>query len=234
MGSKKTHYAVIRGFKPGLYQTWTGPGGAEEQIKGFPNALYRGFTSLEEARDWLETGSAKQKAAKKGEKTPAGAPGQIVVYTDGGCLNNPGPGGYGAVIIDGDKRIELSAGYRLTTNNRMELMACIAALKSLKKAGDVLMYSDSRYVVSGIEKGWAKKWRKNGWMRTKTESAENADLWAELLALCDSRTVRFVWVPGHAGNTENERCDRLAKEAAGGTNLEEDSGYRHGRPGHAV
>ena len=129
------------------------------------------------------------------------------------------------MIIGGNKRTEISQGYRLTTNNRMELMACIAALKSLKTRGEVVLHSDSQYVVKGFEKGWAKRWRSNGWMRTKTEAAENADLWSELLALCDSRPVSFVWVRGHAGNTENERCDRLATQAVLGVDLQEDSGY---------
>ena len=224
MNGRKKYYAVIRGFRPGIYNAWYGPGGAEEQIKGFPKALYRGFGILQEARQWLKTGPVDNGDKKKGEDSPRSL-GRITVYTDGGCTNNPGPGGYGAVIIEGNQRTEISKGYRLTTNNRMELMACIAALKSLRNPGEVVVHSDSQYVVRGIEKGWAKKWRANGWMRTKTESAENADLWAELLALCDSRPVSFVWVRGHAGNRENERCDGLAKEAALSDELQEDAGY---------
>jgi ribonuclease HI len=224
MGGRKKHYAVIRGFRPGIYSSWYGPGGAEEQVKGFANALYKGFGNLEEAEQCFQKGST-DKAAKKEERDSSQASQRIAIYTDGGCKNNPGPGGYGAVIIEGNKRTEISQGYRLTTNNRMELMACIAALKSLKNPAEVVLHSDSQYVVKGIEKGWAKRWRSNGWMRTKTEAAENADLWAELLALCDSRPVYFVWVRGHAGNRENKRCDRLATEAALSLELREDSGY---------
>jgi ribonuclease HI len=151
-----------------------------------------------------------------------------VVYTDGGCLGNPGPGGYGAVVLDGETRRELSAGYRLTTNNRMELLACIAALETLGAPVEVILHSDSRYVVNGIEKGWARRWRANGWMRSRTEAAVNCDLWARLLDLCEAHRVRFVWVHGHAGNRENERCDRLATSAAQGAGLREDHAYVQG------
>ena len=225
MGGKKKHYAVIRGFRPGIYKAWYGPGGAEEQINGFGNALYKGFESLKEAEQWLEEGTANKKA-KKEKRKPSEASREISIYTDGGCQKNPGPGGYGAVIIEGDKRREISQGYLLTTNNRMELMACVAALKSLENPGKAVLHSDSQYVVRGIEKGWARRWRANGWMRTKTEPAENADLWAELLELTKNRAVLFVWVRGHAGNRENERCDRLATEAALSLDLREDPGYR--------
>jgi ribonuclease HI len=155
--------------------------------------------------------------------------GKIVVYTDGGCLGNPGPGGYGVIIIADQTRIELADGFRLTTNNRMELMACLAALKALKTPADVILHSDSRYVINGISKGWARKWRNNNWMRTRSEAAENSDLWAQLLDLCDSHRVRFVWVRGHAGQTENERCDELAGAAAAGPDLKEDLAYVQGR-----
>lgn len=154
---------------------------------------------------------------------------KVVVYTDGGCRGNPGPGGYGVILIAGDTRIEIAEGFRLTTNNRMELMACLAALRVLHPPADVILHSDSRYVVNGISKGWARKWRANSWMRTKNEAAENIDLWAQLLDLCDSHRVRFTWVPGHSGQTENERCDRLARAAAEGPDLTEDRAYVEGR-----
>jgi ribonuclease HI len=156
-------------------------------------------------------------------------PGKIIVYTDGGCRGNPGPGGYGVIIIAGEARIELAEGFRLTTNNRMEMMACLAALKALKTPADVILHSDSRYVINGINKGWASKWRVNNWMRTKNEAAENSDLWAQLLDLCDSHRVQFVWIHGHAGQTENERCDRLAAEASEGPDLQQDRAYVEGR-----
>jgi ribonuclease HI len=157
------------------------------------------------------------------------SPGRIVVYTDGGCRGNPGPGGYGVIIIAGETRIELAEGYRLTTNNRMEMMACLAALKTLPPHADMTLHSDSRYVVNGINKGWARKWRANNWMRTKREAAENSDLWAQLLDLCDAHRVQFVWIHGHTGQMENERCDRLAAEASEGPDLKEDRAYVEGR-----
>ena len=234
MGIQKKYYAVVRGCRPGIYNAWYGPGGAEEQVRGYAGARYKGFATLQEAQQWLESPVEKTpNGALRGKADPdpdtAGAsPGRIVVYTDGGCAGNPGPGGYGAVILDGERRIELAQGFRLTTNNRMELMACIAALETLKAPADVVLHSDSRYVVNGISKGWARRWRVNGWMRTKSEKAENADLWSKLLDLCDEHRVRFVWVHGHAGNRENERCDQLATEAARGPELKVDHAYVRG------
>ena len=149
----------------------------------------------------------------------------IIIYTDGACTGNPGAGGYGAVIIDGDRREELSAGYNLTTNNRMEMMGAIAALESLKSNSKVKLHSDSKYIVDAIVKGWAKKWQANGWRRNKKEMAKNPDLWQELLDLCKIHDVEFVWVKGHAGIPENERCDRLAVAAAHQSNLPPDEGY---------
>ena len=234
MGKSKKYYAVARGARPGIYTAWFGPGGAEEQIRGVAGAFYRGFASLAEAQEWLKDPHAG-KAASSRVKTscPSTAsqptPGTIMIYTDGGCLKNPGPGGYGAIIVDGDRRIELSGGFRLTTNNRMELTACIAALKALNAPSDIILHSDSRYVVNGMGKGWACKWRANNWMRTKSEAAENSDLWEQLLALCDLHRVAFVWVRGHAGHPENERCDELATAAAHGIDLREDRAYAEGR-----
>jgi ribonuclease HI len=149
----------------------------------------------------------------------------VEIYTDGACLGNPGPGGYGVVLLYDDHRKELSGGYRLTTNNRMELMATIVGLRSLKVACIVTLYTDSQYVVNAISKGWAKKWQAHNWMRNKTEKAVNPDLWEELLMLCDEHQVSFKWVRGHAGNEENERCDRLAVAAAKQTDLQPDIGY---------
>ncbi|OIP91102.1 MAG: ribonuclease HI [Syntrophobacterales bacterium CG03_land_8_20_14_0_80_58_14] len=235
MGSKNKYYAVIRGYQPGIYTAWYGPGGAEEQVRGYAGAVFKGFVTVEEARRWLGSPAAKTWKASDGAHAaaepaaPSALPGPIIIYTDGGCARNPGPGGYGAVIIDGAGRRELAQGFRRTTNNRMELMACIAALDTLEAPADVILHSDSRYVVNGIGKGWARKWRANGWMRTESDAAENADLWAELLDRCDRRRVRFVWVHGHAGNRENERCDRLATGAAQGPNLKEDHAYVRGR-----
>jgi ribonuclease HI len=235
MGKSKKYYAVARGIQPGIYTAWFGADGAEAQIRGVAGALYRGFASLTEARQWLEnpvparSSSGKAKGGSSAPASPAREPGTITIYTDGGCRGNPGPGGYGVIIIDGEKRIELSEGFRLTTNNRMELTSCIAALRALKFPSAVILHSDSSYVVNGIRKGWARKWRANNWMRTKSEAAENSDLWEQLLELCDRHRVEFVWVPGHAGQPENERCDELATAAARGPDLHEDQAYVRGR-----
>ncbi|MEG6521252.1 ribonuclease HI [Desulfotomaculum sp. 1211_IL3151] len=147
---------------------------------------------------------------------------EITMYTDGACSGNPGPGGYGVVMLYKGHRKELSAGYRNTTNNRMEMLAVIIGLETLKEKCNVTLYTDSQYVVNAIEKGWAKKWRANGWMRNKKEPALNADLWERMLGLCNFHQVKFIWVKGHAGNPENERCDQLAVEASKQPNLPED------------
>ena len=153
---------------------------------------------------------------------------QVVIYTDGSCKNNPGPGGYGVVMQYGEHRKELSAGYRLTTNNRMEILAAIVGLEALKEPCEVRLLSDSQYLVNAIEKGWARRWRANGWMRGKREKAVNPDLWERLLALCGTHNVRFEWVRGHAGHPENERCDKLAASAAESRNLAIDEAYETG------
>ena len=129
------------------------------------------------------------------------------------------------VLRYGSNRKELSGGYRLTTNNRMELLAVIKGLEALNQPCRVVLYSDSRYVVDAVEKGWAVKWRANGWMRNKREKAVNPDLWGKLLELCATHDVEFRWVKGHAGVADNERCDRLAVAAAKGSELLEDPGY---------
>jgi ribonuclease HI len=147
------------------------------------------------------------------------------IYTDGGCIGNPGPGGYGAVMLSNGLRKELTGGYRLTTNNRMELMAAIKALSTLQEPSSVVLYSDSRYLVDGMNKGWAKAWRANQWRRKGRQKALNADLWKMLLELAERHTVKFVWVEGHAGNRENERCDRLTQQAASRKNLPADRSY---------
>ncbi len=152
-------------------------------------------------------------------------PKKVTIYADGACLGNPGPGGYGVVLIYGENRKELSGGFRLTTNNRMELMAAITGLETVKGKCVVTLYTDSQYVVNAVEKGWARRWKANGWKRTKTEKAQNPDLWERLLKACDGHEATFVWVRGHAGIPENERCDQLSKEAAQAGMLPEDTGY---------
>lgn len=139
---------------------------------------------------------------------------QLDIFTDGACSGNPGPGGWGAILRYGAHEKELSGGAPATTNNRMELTAVIEALASLKEPCDITLHTDSQYVVNGIEKGWAKKWRQNGWRKGDKTPALNPELWERLLGLLETHRVRFVWVKGHAGHTENERCDTLAVEAA--------------------
>lgn len=138
---------------------------------------------------------------------------KVDIYTDGACSGNPGRGGYGAVLLFNGARKELSQGFEETTNNRMELLAVIEGLKALKEPCDVTLYSDSKYVVDAINKGWAEKWRNNNWMRNKKDKALNVDLWEEALKMLKVHNVTFVWVKGHADNVENERCDFLAREA---------------------
>ena len=148
------------------------------------------------------------------------------MYTDGGCIGNPGPGGYGVVLLSDSHRKELSGGFRLTTNNRMELMAAIVGLETLKVPCEVTLYSDSKYLVDAMELGWAKRWQSNGWRRNKNEKAVNPDLWQRLLDVCKKHEVKFRWVKGHAGNPENERCDYLANTTAMQKNLPVDEGYQ--------
>jgi ribonuclease HI len=149
----------------------------------------------------------------------------VTLFTDGGCSGNPGPGGYGIVLASGPHRKELSGGYRLTTNNRMELMGVITGLTALKKRSRVTIVTDSRYVAEGITKGWAARWRANGWMKNKKEAASNPDLWETLLDLCARHDVTFEWVKGHAGHAENERCDELAVSATQKSGLPADIVY---------
>jgi ribonuclease HI len=151
---------------------------------------------------------------------------EVVIYTDGACIGNPGPGGYGAVLLAGEHRRELTGGYAETTNNRMELLAAIVGLEALEHPCDVTLYSDSRYLVDSMEKGWARRWKAKGWMRSSRESAVNPDLWERLLTIAEKHNVEFRWVRGHAGNRENERCDQLATQAARGENLPPDTGYK--------
>ncbi|MCL1842889.1 MAG: ribonuclease HI [Defluviitaleaceae bacterium] len=138
---------------------------------------------------------------------------KVTIYTDGACSGNPGPGGYGAVLVYGCHRKEISGGEASTTNNRMEIMGVIKALELLKQPCEAEVFSDSRYVVDAIEKGWALRWQKNNWKRTKKEPALNADLWEILLKLLQTHKVKFHWIKGHDGHPENERCDALARAA---------------------
>ena len=148
-------------------------------------------------------------------------------FSDGAAIGNPGPGGYGVVLKYRDARKELSRGFRLTTNNRMELLGAIVALETLRRSSRVTLATDSRYVVDGISEGWAEEWRAAGWRRGRERKVEasNPDLWSRLLDLVAKHRVQFEWVKGHTGHPENERCDRLANEAAHGDDLSVDEMY---------
>ena len=154
------------------------------------------------------------------ESTPEMAPEakNVTIYTDGACINNPGPGGYGVVLLYGDRRKELSGGFRHTTNNRMEVMAAIVGLQALKHRCKIKLHTDSKYLQQGINLGWAEKWRSKGWKK-KDRTRLNWDLWDRLLKECARHDVEFLWVRGHAGNKENERCDILSVQAAQGKDL---------------
>jgi ribonuclease HI len=246
MSKNKSIYLVVKGRQPGLYIQWFGPGGAEEQVKDFTGAVYKGFYTAESATGWLreldratqaglpptlrqllETGQAQP--AEQNSVAALLRSGKAVLFTDGGALTNPGPGGYGVVIRYAGRRRELSGGFRLTTNNRMELLACIEGLSALPGSLDAVLFSDSSYVVNGVNRGWAKRWQSHNWWRTRTEKAENIDLWERLLALCTARPVDFRWVKGHAGDPDNERCDQLAARAAGRKDLPPDEPFERGQ-----
>jgi ribonuclease HI len=149
----------------------------------------------------------------------------VTMYTDGACSGNPGPGGYSAILMMGAHRKELSAGYRKTTNNRMELLGAITGLEALTKPCVVRLHTDSAYIVNAVNKGWARKWQAQGWMRNKKDRAENPDLWERLLALSEKHEVDFIWVRGHNGNPENERADVLAVSASQSASLLADEEY---------
>lgn len=151
---------------------------------------------------------------------------EVTIYVDGACRGNPGPGGYAAILVasNGISR-EISGGFRLTTNSRMEIMAVIQALSALKEPCYVTLYSDSQYVVNAIENGWLRMWQANGWRKSGKGQVENADLWHQLVPLLATHRVTFVWLRGHNGHPLNERCDKLAEKACRTPNLPPDEGY---------
>ena len=147
---------------------------------------------------------------------------EIVIYTDGAARGNPGPGGYGVVLLSGSHRKELSQGYKLTTNNRMELMGAIVGLEALKVGPcNVTIFTDSKYVADSVAKGWVFNW-----VKINFKGKKNSDLWKRFLKVYASHHVKFIWVKGHASIPENERCDQLAVEASFQSNLPEDAGYQ--------
>ena len=135
---------------------------------------------------------------------------EVTLYTDGACSGNPGPGGWGAILIYKDIKKEMSGGDKETTNNKMELTAAIEGLSALKEPCRVKLYSDSKYLIDGITKDWAKSWRAKGWKKSDGKPALNIDLWEKILELDEYHEIEYIWVKGHAGNPYNEKCDRLA------------------------
>jgi len=244
---EKSFYVVLRGARPGVYTRWAGKGGAEEQVRGFPGALYKGFHSQAEAARWLRgldlpSEDLPREAAQLLEADAGDAgieariraaheQGKVILFTDGACARNPGPGGYGAVLLFGNRRKEISGGYRRTTNNRMELLACIMGLKQLRRPSQVVVFSDSRYLVEGMSGEKVLKWQAAGWRRGSNQEVENADLWEELLRLCAAHQVEFFWVRGHAEYRENMRCDALATRAARGAATNVDAGFERKEAG---
>jgi len=150
---------------------------------------------------------------------------EITIYTDGSSRGNPGPGGFGTLLISGARRKELSGGYAKTTNNRMELLAAIIGLEALKKPAAVTIHSDSRYLIDAINKGWIGAWKKRGWRKADKQPVKNTDLWKRLEAAATAHDVTWKWVRGHAGNANNERCDELATSAADSGGLPPDPGF---------
>jgi len=150
---------------------------------------------------------------------------KVSVFTDGACRGNPGPGGYGVVLIFGKHRLELSQGYARTTNNRMELLAAISALEELSEPCEVDLHSDSKYVIDALVKNWIKGWKAKGWKTSAGQPVKNQDLWVRLTNAAAPHKMNWKWVRGHAGHAENECCDQLAVAAATGRNLPDDVGF---------
>jgi len=223
----KKYYAVAIGKRTGIFTDWEE---TRELVVNFSKSKYKSFKTISEAERWLEehtNNKIKKRTVISNNDIKKPTDNKVIIYTDGSCKKNPGPGGYGVLLLSKDKIKEISEGFRLTTNNRMELLACIVGLENLKKKSEVELYSDSSYVVNSINKGWAKRWKSNGWKQSKTKYAENIDLWEKLLKLIEKHSVNFNWVKGHANNPGNERCDKLASEAAIGKNLKIDSYYEN-------
>jgi ribonuclease HI len=245
MAKKKEYYVVIHGRRPGLYHQWFGEEEAAEQVEGFPEAIYKGFYTRDEAIEWLGQFSRDTLANLAPDLLelldslpPPPWPerprhllkaGKVLIYTDGSTIDNPGPGGYGVVLRYKGHRKELSGGFRLTTNNRMELLACLEGLRALKRRCSVVLYSDSKYVVNGMTKGWAERWQAKGWKLSNDQDVKNADLWRRLVGLCHAHDVEFRWIRGHSGNRDNQRCDHLAMAAAQGQILAADEDYESTR-----
>ena len=218
--AKQKFYVVWEGVTPGVYTSWTD---CQLQIKGYEGAKYKSFDTREEAERALATSpyayigkNAKKKSEKVSSETLPACVIDNSLAVDAACSGNPGPGGWGAILRfrTGEKvyEKEISGGEAGTTNNRMELTGLLEALRQLKEPCDIDLYSDSQYVINGLEKGWAKGWRKRGWKKADKSPALNPDLWAPLLEESEKHVIHYHWLKGHAGHPENERCDRLAVE----------------------
>ena len=204
--AKKKFYAVATGRQCGIFTDWSI---TEKQVKGFAGARYKSFSSRADAEKWLDDPVYSKKHSSTNKKTqsnvyPEDESTDIVIYSDGSSINNPGPGGYGVVIMEAGREKELSGGYRLTTNNRMEMMAAIVSLRQFEPGTkSIKLYSDSSYLVNGINKGWVKKWQSNGWKKSDGQDVLNIDLWQELVELTENSNVQLRYrgdLPGHSPN----------------------------------
>ena len=204
-------YAVKNGRKNNIVvNTWNE---CKELVDGYKGAIFKSFKNENDAWDYLGCVKSDNIITDKANGLPLNN--MVTCYADGACSGNGkangGAGGWGVVIIENGQRTELSGGSSDTTNNRMELQGCIEALKFVKVPSEITLISDSQYVINGINKGWAKNWKRNGWMKSDGSKAKNPELWDELLNLISfHKSVTFQWVKGHASNPENNRCDRLA------------------------
>jgi ribonuclease HI len=239
--AKKQYYVVVHGRKPGLYAEWFGDNGAANQVGDFPEAIYKGFYSKEDALQWLREFSVEtlQKYAPNlldlvdysvpvqvvDEDIELLKDGKVIMHTDGSTLGNPGAGGYATILRFKDKEKEISGGFQSTTNNRMELLACIEGLKALKQKCSVIVFSDSKYLVDSMSNGWVIKWRNNNWIKKDGHKVLNSDLWKILLEFVEQNDVEFKWIRSHNIDKSNQRCDFLAKEASKKLNLKIDDGF---------
>jgi len=223
---KQKYYAVRNGRVIGIYDNWEK---CKEQIHGWKGAEYKSFSSKESALSWLNYECEPEQAdiiterREKQESLPgftfSSGEKPVTIYTihtDGSCLKNPGgPGGWAAVVTEkGTSRLELSGGEPETTNNRMELTAAIKAIEHTSFPSEIYLYTDSQYLKNALTKNWLQRWKRNGWKTADGGEVKNQDLWRELDRVMEKRTIHFNWIPGHAGNPENEKCDQLAKKAA--------------------
>ena len=218
--AKQKFYVVWEGVTPGVYTSWTD---CQLQIKGYEGAKYKSFDTREEAERALATSpyayigkNAKKKSEKVSSETLPACVIDNSLAVDAACSGNPGPGGWGAILrFRTAQKVyekELSGGEANTTNNRMEMTALLEALRQLKEPCAIDLYSDSKYVIDSLQKGWARGWRARGWKKADKSPALNPDLWAPLLAESEKHEITYHWLKGHAGHPENERCDRMAVE----------------------